>query len=316
MRPREHRREAQRPPRARRTRSKSTSSARGCSSRGNAHSSFAVIEMAAVLGSGRQGVHGQSSTDHGWRGFQTDRCGGRSFLLRRRPAGDAGAVAGGVERCRQRARYNYPTSSGRKRVNDHGEIVALTTYPFDFTGRSGEYFRIWVVSLLSVRRYARHLLGVGQGPQETLSLLAYRARRHRVRVPRNAARHPQGTRDRARSARRIRPQRPRVAAHAARVHHHPAGTHALDRGRGVTVQRQELRLAQHQLRLQRRHRRGGQGISRLRRAGGGDARTRLPVRAHAPRAIHHRASPLRRHANARRPCRQAASFWPTCSRRS
>ena len=33
-----------------------------------------------------------------------------------------------------------------KRVNDRG-TVALTTYRFDFTGRSGEYFRIWVVSL-------------------------------------------------------------------------------------------------------------------------------------------------------------------------
>ena len=28
-----------------------------------------------------------------------------------------------------------------------GEAVPLTTYRFDFTGRSGEYFRIWVVSL-------------------------------------------------------------------------------------------------------------------------------------------------------------------------
>jgi hypothetical protein len=31
-------------------------------------------------------------------------------------------------------------------VNDHG-TAALTTYRFDFTGRSDEYFRIWVVSL-------------------------------------------------------------------------------------------------------------------------------------------------------------------------
>jgi uncharacterized membrane protein YjgN (DUF898 family) len=31
-------------------------------------------------------------------------------------------------------------------VNDHG-TAALTTYRFDFTGRNGEYFRIWVVSL-------------------------------------------------------------------------------------------------------------------------------------------------------------------------
>ena len=31
-------------------------------------------------------------------------------------------------------------------MNDHG-TAALTTYRFDFTGRSGEYFRIWVVSL-------------------------------------------------------------------------------------------------------------------------------------------------------------------------
>jgi uncharacterized membrane protein YjgN (DUF898 family) len=30
-------------------------------------------------------------------------------------------------------------------VSDHG--TALTTYRFDFTGRNGEYFRIWVVSL-------------------------------------------------------------------------------------------------------------------------------------------------------------------------
>jgi uncharacterized membrane protein YjgN (DUF898 family) len=34
----------------------------------------------------------------------------------------------------------------RGRVNDHG-TAALTTYRFDFTGRNGEYFRIWVVSL-------------------------------------------------------------------------------------------------------------------------------------------------------------------------
>jgi uncharacterized membrane protein YjgN (DUF898 family) len=33
-----------------------------------------------------------------------------------------------------------------ERVNDRG-TVPLTTYRFDFTGRSGEYFRIWVVSL-------------------------------------------------------------------------------------------------------------------------------------------------------------------------
>jgi len=31
-------------------------------------------------------------------------------------------------------------------VNDHG-TAAPTTYRFEFTGRSGEYFRIWVVSL-------------------------------------------------------------------------------------------------------------------------------------------------------------------------
>jgi uncharacterized membrane protein YjgN (DUF898 family) len=31
-------------------------------------------------------------------------------------------------------------------VNDHG-TAALTTYRFDFTGRSGEYCGIWVVSL-------------------------------------------------------------------------------------------------------------------------------------------------------------------------
>jgi uncharacterized membrane protein YjgN (DUF898 family) len=31
-------------------------------------------------------------------------------------------------------------------VNDHGS-AALTTYRFDFTRRSGEYFQIWVVSL-------------------------------------------------------------------------------------------------------------------------------------------------------------------------
>jgi uncharacterized membrane protein YjgN (DUF898 family) len=30
---------------------------------------------------------------------------------------------------------------------DEGEIVALATYPFDFRGRTGEYFRIWIVSL-------------------------------------------------------------------------------------------------------------------------------------------------------------------------
>ena len=30
---------------------------------------------------------------------------------------------------------------------DEGEIVALATYPFDFKGRIGEYFRIWIVSL-------------------------------------------------------------------------------------------------------------------------------------------------------------------------
>jgi uncharacterized membrane protein YjgN (DUF898 family) len=33
-----------------------------------------------------------------------------------------------------------------ERVNDHS-TAALTTYRFDFTGRGGEYFRIWVVSL-------------------------------------------------------------------------------------------------------------------------------------------------------------------------
>ena len=30
---------------------------------------------------------------------------------------------------------------------DDGEKVPLATYRFDFTGRTGEYFRIWVVSL-------------------------------------------------------------------------------------------------------------------------------------------------------------------------
>ena len=199
-------------------------------------------------------------------------------------------------------------------VSDRG-TAALTTYRFDFIGRTGEYFRIWVVSLfLSVVT-----LGIysawGKVRKKRYLYSHTEARRHRIRVPRHAARYPQGTRDRARSARRVRAQRPRVADHAARIHHHPAGANAVDRGRGVAVQRSQFGLAQHHFQLRRRLLGGGEGLSRARRAGGGDPGAGVPVRPDASRTLHHRASPLRRHANPRRPHDGRFYSWPISSRR-